>query len=133
MSLADRPVAPLDPLPPVASRDADAPDEGDERPLWQRFLRRDEPPVATSAASDDLDTLEARTLGAAARTRRDTFVSGVFGGDSDAYASALRRLDGVHAWADAAGVLLDIFRTRGVDLYDPSAVAFTDAAEQRYL
>lgn len=134
VSLADRPVASLDPLPPVASRTpgADAPDD-DERPLWQRVLRREASPAPPSGRPDDLDTLEARTLGAGARTRRDSFVSGLFGGDAAAYAAALGQLDAVSSWPDAAGVLLGLFRTRGVDLYDPTAVAFTDAAEQRYL
>lgn len=134
VSLADRPVASLDPLPPVASRtpSADTPDD-DERPLWQRVLRRETPPAAPTGRADDLDALEARTLGAGARTRRDSFVSGLFGGDAAAYAAALAQLDAVSSWPDAAGVLLGLFRTRGVDLYDPTAVAFTDAAEQRYL
>ncbi len=122
-----RPLAPPPPAPPVAP----AAPVDDRRPLWQRVMggRR------TSGEDDPngLDTLEARALGALAPAQRQTIVRQVFGGDAGAYAEALRRLAEAPSWTEAARTLLALFEERGVDLYAPAAIAFTDAAEQRFL
>ncbi len=112
---------------------ADVPGDDDERPLWQRFLRRERSSDVLPGESASLDRLETAALGTAPHAQRPAFIAALFSGDEGDYADALRRLADAGSWSDAAAVLLDTFRSQGVDLYDATAVAFTDAAEQRFL
>ena len=131
------PVAPK-PAPPPSdgprwqhARATDAPaaadrlaPSSDPTPAWKRLLR---------GANDDTARLEVAVLGEAAAAHRKRFVKDLFGGDARAYQDALADLAPLRTWDEAARAIAATFRAREIDLYDESAVAFTDLAELRYL
>lgn len=98
-------------------------------PLWRRF----QPRAGGGAQQDDLTTLESAVLDAEGRAQRDRFVRQLFGGSTEAYRAALRRLSDASDWSEAAQIIgQEVFKKHRVNIYSEEAVAFTDAVEARF-
>jgi hypothetical protein len=119
-------------------RDAGPVAGGEEpAPIWKRFLaglrgtgepHETEPLPPAGTETPELDALEQRVLGRAGRRQRGRFVRDLFDGDDGAYATVLQKIDRCDSWSAASQTIArDVFRRYGVDIYSPTAVAFTDA------
>lgn len=157
-----RALLPPEPTPPPRPAPADpetgqasapvAAAAGDPVPLWKQFAGRPAHPAAEPAApephlplwkkfraaADDapesgaLAALERDLLGDAA-DRRAEFVRDLFAGSSEDYGRLLGALRQARGWPEASHLLADeVFRRHRVDIYSPTAVAFTNAVEARF-
>lgn len=97
-------------------------------PLWRRFRNV----LDEAAEPTGLAALEQDLLGDAA-DRRAEFVRDLFGGSNEAYGRVLGALRQSRGWPEASRLLADeVFRKYKVDIYSPTAVAFTNAVEARF-
>lgn len=98
-------------------------------PLWKRF-REQIPQEDTSA--DHLSRLERVVLGRGA-PQRDRILHDLFGDDEHLYVDVLSRLERAPDWTTASGILAaQVYRPHAVDIYSDTAVAFTNAVENRF-
>ena len=135
------------------SQEVAAGDDPDGQPLWKQFAGRVAPPKPSIpnpgeggvplwkrfrtvldevAEPTGLAALEQDLLGDASE-RRAEFVRDLFDGSIEAYGRVLGALKQSRGWPEASRLLADeVFRKYKVDIYSPTAVAFTDAIEARF-
>ncbi|GIV57963.1 MAG: hypothetical protein KatS3mg042_0876 [Rhodothermaceae bacterium] len=112
--------------PPAPSPVAPAADPG-AVPLWMRFR------ASAGAGDADLPALERAILGEHGHLDRDRYIKQLFSGSAEAYERVLRRLYAAPSWAQASQIIAqDVFKAHQVNIYSPTAIAFTNAVEARY-
>ncbi len=107
-----------------------APTSGDKQmPLWMRF--RNEPGERTPPLT--LTAMELRALGPQGEKNREMFVRNLFSGSTDAYEQVLKQLQTAQSWSEASQIIAEhIFRKHQVNIYNESAIAFTDAVQAQF-
>lgn len=76
--------------------------------------------------------LESRMLGNAAIMRKQ-FVQDLFDGSESAYVTVLENLESADSWTSASQIIAAaVFRIYQIDIYSDSAIAFTNAVEERF-
>ena len=147
MKVDPKPKAPPRPGADVETRAKPAPAaDKSTRPLWERYRK---PTARAKISADasvqeqeqeleleltDFDEVESFVLGDVDIERRQNFIYDLFNGQEDAYRKMVVRLADVGTWPEATAVIAnDIFRRNRVNIYDETAIDFTNAVERRYL
>jgi hypothetical protein len=118
--------------------EAPKPKASGAQPLWQRFgrAREDAVPAEPDLPTErdaDLERLEQQTLGRIPVSQRRLYVRDLFSGSERAYRETLGRIAIAASWSEASKILGAVYRDHQVNIYSATAVAFTEAAEQRFV